>query len=344
MAREILELARTNVASLVNSRSAQLFFTSGATEANHRVLELLRRGRLRGYSLVTTAVEHSSVLEAAHQLEQEGVAVTIVPIEADGTVRAEAISEAVSGPETLVSVQLANNETGVVHPIREIAAVVRERGAMLHCDGVQAVGKTPIDVEQLSVDFLVFSSHKINGPQGAAALVARDPDLLTPALPGGGQERGRRPGTENLAAIAGFGAACALRAENLLLWMSRVAPLRDDFEARLLDSGVVRRINGAGAPRLCNTTNVQFESVEGEALFLRLQAAGVSCSQGSACNAHKPEPSFVLRAMGLTEDEAWASLRFSFSDGNTMSEVGDVVDLIQAIHRELSSSALPRAV
>lgn len=344
MAREILESARADTASLVNCGPSQLFFTSGATEANHRVLELLRRGRLRGYSLVTTAVEHASILEAAHQLSREGVHVTVVPVDADGAVRAGSIADAIEGPKTLVSVQWANNETGVLHPIREIAAIVRDRGATLHCDGVQAAGKTSVDVQQVPVDFLVFSSHKINGPQGVAALVARDPDSLTPALPGGGQERGGRPGTENLAAIAGFGVACALRAENLLTWMSRVALLREKFESKLLASGVVKCINGAGAARLCNTTNVQFELAEGEALFLRLQAAGIACSQGSACNARKPEPSFVLRAMGLTEEQAWASVRFSFSNGNTLSEVADAVEVIQGMCQSLSRSPLARAV
>jgi len=343
-ARSLLESARADAAALVGCSPSQLYFTSGATEANHRVLELLRRGPLHGYSLVTSAVEHASILEAAQVLAREGVRVTILPVDSDGRVSTEAAADAIRGPDTLISLQWANNETGVVQPVREISSIAHERGALMHCDGVQAAGKTPVNLEAVPIDFFVFSSHKINGPQGAAALVARIPGTLPPSLPGGGQERGLRPGTENLPAIAGFGLACAIRAEQLLLWTSNVAALRDDFESRLNSSGVVCSINGARVQRLCNTSNIQFCSVDGEALLLRLQAAGVACSQGSACNAHKPEPSFVLRAMGLSEDEAWGSLRFSLSAANTRTEIAEAVELITFLHEQLSSAALPRAV
>lgn len=344
LARRMLREAREHVAQLVGATPEQLVFTSGATEANHRVLELLRSGSLRGYSLLTTPVEHSSVLEAASDLQRAGVSVRMVPIRSDGQVTSDAIERMIDGPRTLVSIQWANNETGVIQPIRDISAVVRAAGALLHVDAVQAAGKTHVSFTDVPIDFLVLSSHKINGPQGVGSLVARDLALLKPPLSGGGQERSLRPGTENLPGIVGFGEAARLRHMILDEWIAVVSMLRDDFESELRETGVVKAINGEGSPRICNTSNVCFKAVDGEALLLRLQARGLVCSQGSACTSHRPEPSHVLRAMGLGPEAAWSSLRFSLSAANAREEVRSAVDMIRLAHEQLTQLSLPRAV
>lgn len=343
-ARGLLEEARREAAGLVSCDPACLSFTSGATEANHRVLTALAYGPLRGHALVTTAVEHASVLEAAELLWSAGHPVTILPVDGDGLVSLERLEDAIATPRTLVSIQWANNETGVIQPMKAISEVVQGKGALLHCDATQAVGKLMVDLSVVPIDFLVFSSHKLNGPQGAGALVATNPNLVRSHLPGGGQESGVRPGTQNLVAAAGFGRACSLRAAILDGWIAAVGNLRDTLEAHLALAGIAHTVNGVGAERLCNTSNIRLHDVDGEALSVRLQSAGLACSQGSACHSMRPEPSRVLRAMGLSEAAAWASLRFSLSAANTELEVREAGTLIESVYSSLRAANVPQAV
>ncbi len=334
-AREQLWRAREQVAALLSTDPAAVVFTGGATEANNLVLQSLLGGPMNGYRLVTTAVEHSSVLAAAEELERLGREVVVLPVDSNGLVREEEVAEAVAPGRTLVSVQWANNETGVVQPIFGLAGRVRSLGGLFHTDAVQAVGKIPVDLDASPVDFLSLSGHKLHGPLGAGALVARDRSLLRPLMFGGEQETALRPGTENVPAIVGLGVALALRENRFETVAGATREMRDAFEAGLARRGLARAVNGSGADRLPNTSNVRFLDLDGEALVVRLDQTGVRCSQSSACTNQRPEPSYVLRAMGLSEHEAYASVRFAFSELNSVADVAGAVEAVSAVHANL---------
>lgn len=339
-ARARLGDAREQVAAALSAQPRDVLFTSGASEANNlAILSLLDRP-MRGYRLVTSEVEHSSVLEAAAALERRGQEVVVVPVEEDGIVSEDALADAILPGRTLVSVQWANNETGVVQPIARLLARARSLGAVFHSDAVQAFGKIPVDIGMVPMDFMSVSAHKIHGPLGVGALVARNRSLLTPLLFGGSQEQSLRPGTENVPAIVGFGVAASLRAARLGAIALLTREMRDAFELGLRRAGLVRGFNGDGAERLPNTSNALFLDTDGEALVVRLDQAGVRCSQSSACTNQRPEPSYVLRAMGLTESEAYASVRFSFSEFNCMRDVGDAVEAISRVRASLPRFAV----
>ena len=340
-ARRKLQEAREQVAGVLGALTSQVVFTSGATEANHLVLRNLLTGSMKGFQLVTNAVEHSSILEAARQLEDWGVSVRVLPVDRDGLIDLEELASAIDPGRTLVSVQWANNETGVVQPMGSIAELCQARGAVLHSDAVQAVGKLPVDLRKIPVDFLSLSGHKLHGPVGSGALVRRDSAALIPVLPGGGQESGLRPGTENLPAVVGLAVALQHRSERLHRTMAHFEALRHRFEVGLKEAGLVESINGEHAPRIPNTSSVTFEGVDGEALVLRLDQEGVRCSQSSACTNRKPDPSYVLRAMGLSEDKAFRSLRFSFSEFNTRDEVDRALDKLKTLHSVLRRFHVP---
>ena len=339
-ARAKLREAREQVAMLVSADPAEVVFTSGASEANNLVIQSLLGGPIDGYRLVTTAVEHSSVLAAARHVEQQGREVVVLPVDEDGQVSAAALAAAVVPGRTLVSVQWANNETGVVQPVQRLAELARGLGALFHTDAVQAVGKVPVDMEAVPVDFLSLSGHKLHGPLGVGALVVRDRSLLRPLAFGGDQEGSLRPGTENVPGIVGLGVALALRDQRFDAVAQATREMRDAFERKLAQRGVVRRVNGYRAERLPNTSNIQFLDMDGEALAVRLDQAGVRCSQSSACTNHRPEPSYVLRAMGLTERQAYASVRFAFSEKNDLSDMESAVASVSSVH----ASLLPFAV
>ena len=339
-ARAKLGEAREQVAMLVSADPAEVVFTSGASEANNLVIQSLLGGPIDGYRLVTTAVEHSSVLAVARHVEQQGREVVVLPVDEDGQVSAAALAAAVVPGRTLVSVQWANNETGVVQPIQRLAELARGLGALFHTDAVQAVGKVSVDLEAVPVDFLSLSGHKLHGPLGVGALVVRDRSLLRPLAFGGDQEGSLRPGTENVPGIVGLGVALALRDQRFDAVAQATREMRDAFERKLAQRGVVRSVNGYRAERLPNTSNIQFLDMDGEALAVRLDQAGVRCSQSSACTNHRPEPSYVLRAMGLTERQAYASVRFAFSEKNDLSDVESAVASVSSVH----ASLLPFAV
>lgn len=340
-ARRALEEARERTATALGALPAQVLFTSGATEANHLVLRDLLAGSMKGFQLVTTAVEHSSILEAARRLEDWGVAIRILPVDRDGLIDLDELQDAIQPQRTLVSVQWANNETGVLQPLETIADLCQARGAVLHSDAVQAVGKLPVDLSKIPVDFLSLSGHKLHGPVGSGLLFRRDSAALSPVLPGGGQESGIRPGTENIPAVVGLAVALERRSEGLHGIIGHLGALRHRFESGLNEAGVIDAVNGGGTPRIPNTSNVTFKGVDGEALLLRLDQEGVQCSQSSACTNRKPEPSYVLRAMGLSEDEAFRSVRFSFSELNTTDEVDRALDTLRTLHSTLTRFHVP---
>ena len=334
-ARAALRRAREQVASLLRAREEEVIFTSGTTEANNLVLLSLLHGRLKGFRLVTTSVEHSSILHAARHLETEGVPVTVLEVDRNGLIEPGALVEAIEPGRTLVSIQWANNETGVVQPIPELASAARAAGAVFHSDAAQAVGKVPVDLSQHSVDLISLTGHKIHGPLGIGAIVGPGVPNLHPLTFGGSQERSLRPGTENLPGIIGLGVALGIRASRFEDVARTTRDLRDRFEALLEAKDVVAGVNGREVERLPNTSNVLFSQVDGEALVIRLDLAGIRCSQSSACTNSRPEPSYVLRAMGLSESEAYASIRFGFSEMNTVEEIDLAAGMIEALHTSL---------
>ncbi len=333
-AHERVEAARDQVAALVGARPPELVFTASGTEANNAVVfSCGRRAGWRGH-LVISAFEHPSVQAAADRAAAEGMTVSRVRPDGDGVVAAEAMLAAMREDTRLVCLMLANNEIGTLQPVAELAAHCRERGVPVLCDAVQAVGKIGVQVGDLGVDFMTLGAHKFYGPLGAAALWVRGGAEFEPLLVGGGQERRRRAGTVNLPAVVGLGKAAELGAAELAERSARTARLRDRFEdeARRLGDLV---IHGERAPRLPNTAHLAFPGIDAEALLIRLDLAGFAVSTGSACAAGAVEPSDALLAMGLSRDEALASLRVSFGPTNSDQEVGAFLGALERHLAEL---------
>jgi cysteine desulfurase len=327
-AKQRLEAARRQVACLIHANPTEIVFTAGGTEADN--LALLGIARAARGHVVTTAIEHPAVLMAVNQLEREGLAVTAVRVGASGIVNPDDIRRALRPDTALVSVMHANNELGTVQPIAEISRIAREAGVPFHVDGVQAVGKLPIDVDSLGVDFYSISGHKLYAPKGVGALYVRRGAKLHPILFGGHHERDRRPGTENVAGIAAFGAAAELAGARLAPESERLSALRDRLEAAVLDRIPGTGINGSRWNRIPNTSNLYFDGIDGEALVIALDLRGFAVSTGAACSSGAIAPSHVLTAIGLTADRARASMRFSLGRANTAEQVDALADAIHA--------------
>lgn len=307
--RQFIEKARESVAALCGALPEQVVFTSGGTEANNTAVDLAA-----GRSIVTTTVEHSSILKKIDQLEARRTRVTRIPVRKDGVVDDLQLQAALNERPFLVSVQWVNNETGVAQDIDSIARRCQAIGALVHVDAAQALGKIPLNFKELPIDFMTVTAHKIHGPMGVGALLVKDD--VTALLVGGDQEHGRRAGTENVLGIVGFGSACSLRnieeANAILNGHQRA------FELELAD---IATINGDGAMRIAGCTNLFFDGIDGQGLVARLDGEDILVSQSSACTNHRPEPSYVLRSMGLSEEDAYASVRFSFSVMNSPQDV-----------------------
>ena len=322
-ARSLVERARADVAALIGAVPAEIVFTSGATEANNLAL----RGSARG-TLVTTAIEHASVRETARE---RGDVVT-VGVDAAGCVASDAVVAACRRGTALVSIGLANGEVGSVAPVGEIAAALAGRGIVVHTDAAQAAGRLPIDVARLGVDLLSVSAHKLGGPTGVGALYVRRGVALRPELTGGPHERDRRAGTENVAGIAGFGAAARTARAELGDSTDRMRALRDRLWQGITAALPDAVLNGpASEPRLPNTLNVSIPGIAGESLLVLLDLAGVAASLGSACAAGAPEPSHVLRAMGRSETDARNGLRLSLGPTTTANDVAYVIDVLPRV-------------
>ena len=331
-ARAVLERARDDVVSLVGGALPEgVVFTSGGTEGNNVILaSLVATGRV----LITSRVEHASILEPARRHASRASRAILLDVSQDGVVDPGAVADALASTETPVclSLQWANSETGVIQPVAEIVAEARRvrPDVLIHSDIAQAIGRVSIDLDVVPVDVVTFSGHKLHGPQGTGAMVLRDPTdpRLRPLLFGGGQEHGWRAGTQNVAGCAGLGLAARTRAGGLAAIAARLGRMRDAFEQAILASVPDVRVNGATAPRVPNTSNLCFRGIDGMRLLALLDAKGVACSAGSACSAARPEPSHVLTAMGLSEHDAFSSLRFSFSVLNTGQEVSRAAALV----------------
>jgi cysteine desulfurase len=330
-AKQKLEMARRQIAALVNANPADLIFTSGGTEAdNLAVLGVARAATGTTRHVVTTAIEHPAVLAPCLQLEREGVAVTRVRVGPSGVVEPEDVVKALRADTVLVSAMHVNNELGTVQPIAEIARTTRERRIPLHVDGVQALGKLPVDVEALGADLYSMSGHKIYAPKGIGALWVRQGTPLGAIVFGGHHERNRRAGTENVPGAVAFGAAAELVARNLAGEMAGLAALRDRLESAILDRIPGAGINGSPWRRVGNTSNVYFDGIDGEALVIALDLRGFSVSTGAACSSGALAPSHVLTAIGLGSGRARASMRFSLGRANTAEQVDALVEALVA--------------
>jgi cysteine desulfurase len=321
-ARAAVDRARESVAALIGVEAEDVLFTAGATEANNTVLLGLARARAGAIGhLVTSAAEHPSVEAPLEVLEREGWRVTRVGVDTEGVLDVEEYERAIESDTALVSVLWANNETGVLQPMRRIATLARERGIPIHTDATQAIGKIPVDLRDVPVDFLSLSAHKFNGPKGVGCLIARSDLSFEPILHGGPQERGRRGGTENVAANVGLGVACELAERELPDRMRGYAELRDrlweGIESKI--PGVQR--NGSADHVLPNTLNVEFEGAAGEVLLQALDVEGIAVSSGAACHSGSIEPSKVLIAMGRSSESARGSIRFSVGHGNDAAQL-----------------------
>ncbi|HTY85301.1 MAG TPA: cysteine desulfurase family protein [Silvibacterium sp.] len=327
-ARAAVEQARESVAKLINCRESEIVFTSGGTESDNMALFGLVKP---GDHVITSSVEHHAVLHAAGRLCGRGVEVTFVPVTHAGTVDPEEVRRALRPNTQLISIMMANNETGVIQPVEEIGRIALEADVWFHTDAVQAAGKLAIDVKTIGCDLLSISGHKMHAPQGTGVLYVRRGTHIEPLFFGGSHERQRRAGTENVPGIVGLGRAAELAGDALASGaMSRVAAMRDRLEQGVLAQVEDCAINGAGAPRVPNTTNLQFENLEGEALVIALDLKGLAVSGGSACMSGASEPSHVLTSMGLLTNRARASLRFSLTKLNTDDEIDAALELVPA--------------
>ena len=324
-ARKLVAQSRDKVAALIGSRPDQIIFSSGATESNNWVFQHL--SNRRNGIVLSTEIEHSSVREMLLSEKAHGSRWTKLPIDRNGLIQLDSLRRLIAN-SAFVSCHWVNNETGVVQPVREISKICLEHSVPLHIDASQAVGKLKVDVCEDGIDFMTFTAHKLHGPQGVGALFCKNPSQLTSLLYGGGQEFGLRPGTENLPGIAGFGTAVEIRNSKLEETIKYLGNLRDRFEESVQRSISDVFVNGSVKHRVCNTTNLRFDGVDGQALVAQLDALGIQCSQSSACTAQIPEPSYVLRAMGLSVENAFSSIRFSFSEQNTIEEIDKVVDVL----------------
>jgi cysteine desulfurase len=335
-ARGAVEQARGQVAALIGARAADIMFTSGGTESNnHAILGAVAAAPGQSKHVITTAIEHVAVLDACRALAKQRIELTILPVSRDGLVNPEDVRSAIRPETVLITVMLANNEIGVIEPIEEIGKVAEEKGIVFHADAVQAAGKILIDVEKLGVDLLSISAHKFSGPKGVGALYVRKGTQLAPLLFGGHSERDRRPGTEDVAAIAGVGKAAELAVMSLREYSARVGNLRDRLERGLLDKVPHAWVNGARVPRVPNTANLTFPYIEGESMVIALDLKGIACSTGAACSSGAVEPSHVLLALGLAPEDARATLRLSLGHQTTEDEIDFALETIPPVIERL---------
>jgi cysteine desulfurase len=328
-ARQALDDARRKVAAMIGAKPEEIVFTSGGTEADNMALF-----GLSGHVITTTA-EHPAVLQAAAQLPEA----TMVPVDGRGVVDPQAVRKAIRPGTKLISVMHANNELGVIQPIEEIAGIAREAGVLFHSDGVQGPGKLPVNVKELDVHLYSISAHKIYGPKGIGALYVRKGTAVRPLLYGGPHERKARAGTENVAGAVGFGRAAEWVIEQGAVEAARQGALRDVLEQGILERVRGAHVNGAGAARVANTSNMRFDGIDSEPLLIALDLKGFAVSSGSACSSGATEPSHVLAAIGLTREQSRSSVRFSLGRSNTEEQIVALIDAVVEVVARLRKLA-----
>ncbi len=338
IAADTVEFSRAYVAALIGARRGEVVFTAGATESNNLALFGLAResegGRRR---IITTAIEHKAVLGPCEELRKQGFETVSLPVDEEGTVDLVAAEQAITEDTLLVSVQAANNEIGTIQPVAQVARLAHDKGALVHCDAAQAVGKIPVDVEAWDVDLLSVSAHKLYGPKGVGALYVRGGPYALPVSPisvGGGQEKGLRAGTLNVPGIVGFGEACRLCEQRLPEESVRISALRDRLEEAVLDAAPTARRNGALENRLPGNSSLTFPGIDADALVVNLPKLAIST--GSACTSGAPEPSHVLLAIGLSREEAYATIRIGVGRFNTEEEINHAANSISKASERLA--------
>jgi cysteine desulfurase len=340
-AKAALDDARSAVADLIGGDPSEVVFTSGGTEADNfairgaaALFDTVEPSRKK-HHLIASAIEHEAVLNTLKALGRTGWRTTLLPVDQTGVLSVDRLRDVITDDTALVSVMHANNEIGTIQPIKDLAAVARAHGALMHTDAVQSVGKIAVNVRDLGVDLLSLSAHKFNGPKGAGALWIKRGTRIQATMTGGKHERNRRAGTENVPAIAGLGVAAALAAGKLSAEGPRLAALRDRLETGVLRDVTGTAVNGARDARVPNTTNISFDRVEAESLLIALDLEGIAVSTGSACSSGTLEPSHVLRAMGLSPHRTQNSLRFSLGMFSTEQEVDRVVEVLPRLVEKL---------
>lgn len=340
-AEEGVEQARKQIAHLVHADPKEIIFTSGATESDNLALKgIVEMYREKGDHIITSATEHRAVIDTAKSLEKKGVSVTFLPVDKSGMVSPDDVKNAITDKTILISVMLANNEIGTINPVAEIGKIAKEKGIIFHCDATQGVGKIPVNVQEMGIDLMSFTAHKIYGPKGVGALYVRRraPRVrLEPMIHGGGHERGMRSGTLPVPLIVGFGKACELCEQEMATESVRIAKMRDRLQEGIMGAMDEVYLNGHPTERLPGNLNVSFAYVEGEALLMGVKE--IALSSGSACTSATLEPSYVLRALGVGSDLAHSSIRFGLGRFNTDEEIDYTIDrMIKAVNhlREMS--------
>ena len=330
VAEEAVEKARKQIGHLIGANAKEIIFTSGATESNNLAIKgVAQMYAERGNHIITAATEHKAVLDTCKHLEKEGIRVTYLPLKGDGLIDLDMLRESITDKTILVSIMYANNEIGVIQPIREIGKICKEKGVLFHTDAVQAVGKLPIDVQAMGIDLLSLTAHKMYGPKGIGALYVRKKDprvRLEPMIDGGGHERGMRSGTLPVPLIVGFGKAAEIAKNEMVEESKRTFALRERLRSRIMDRLPESYLNGHPVERLPGNANISFAYVEGEGLMMGIK--DVAVSSGSACTSASLEPSYVLRALGVGDELAHSSIRFGLGRFNTEAEVDFVADLV----------------
>lgn len=336
-ADDAVEAARRQVASLIGASAKEIVFTSGATESNNLAIKGVARAlRSKGNHVITVVTEHKAVLDSCKHLQKEGFEVTCLPVKCDGLVDPDVLERAITDRTILISVMAANNEIGVLQPVREIAAIARERGVIFHCDAVQAIGKVPFDVRDVAADLVSLTAHKMYGPKGVGALYVRRGDRkveIEPLIDGGGHERGLRSGTLNVPGIVGFGKAAEIARAEMPAESARLRTLRDRLLEQLRARVPDLRVNGSMEHRLPNNLHVSFPGVPGEALIVGI--SDICVSPGSACSSGSEEPPYVISALGVDPDLARASIRFGLGRYTTGEEVDYAAEKVAAVVHQL---------
>lgn len=334
--KEALEKARGQVASLIGAKANEVFFTAGGSEADNWALEGVADAlKDKGNHIITTKIEHHAILHTAEYLEKHGIDVTYLDVDAEGRVNPEDVKNAITDKTVLISIMMVNNEVGTIEPIKEIAEIAHNHGILLHTDAVQALGNVPIDVNNMDIDLMSMSGHKIYGPKGVGALYIRKGTKISNFIHGGAQEMKKRAGTENLAGIVGFGKAAELAKENLESHINRVSELRDYFISEVTSKIPDTIVNGSMEHRHPGNANISFEYIEGESMLILLDMNGISVSTGSACSSKSLTPSHVLSAMGIPVERIHGTLRFTIGDPTTKEDIDYVIEKLVEIVQKL---------
>ena len=329
-AKRAVERARTQVANLINANRNEIYFTGCGTESDNTALKGIAYGyKDKGNHIITSKIEHNAILESCKMLEKSGFKITYLNVNKDGIINLQELENSITKNTILISIMFANNEIGSIQPIKQIAKIAKQNNIVLHTDAVQAVGNVPIDVEELGIDMLSMSGHKINAPKGIGALYVRNGIEFEKFMNGGHQEKNKRAGTENLAGIVGLGKACELARTNLRYHIEYIKRLRDYYHLLVLNNINNVRINGSMESRLPGNSNISFLGVDSTALLLELDKKGICCSAGSACNSGEAVPSHVLTAIGLDSEISKSALRVTFGDNNSKEEVEYLVENIK---------------